>query len=110
MSDAFFESEEEVRAWMRELAAVSLDAAPLPDPHQLWWKAELLKRWDTQRRTAASIDRAERIQIGIGLAGALLLLLSLWEYVPAPTSALIFATVLALTVLAAVAALTLRQT
>jgi hypothetical protein len=109
MADERFEREDEVRAWMRELAAVPISGKPLPDAQQLWWKAELLKRWDEQRRTVAPIERAEPVQVGIGLVGAIVLLASLWRQGPAPSNTLIFATIVSLTVLVAVAALTLRQ-
>ena len=109
MSDALFEREEDVRAWMRDLAAIPLDVGPLPDARQLWWKAELLRRWDAQRQAVAPIERAEPVQVGIGLAGTVVLLAWLWLYTPIPSNTLIFATVLSLTMLIAVAALTLRQ-
>jgi hypothetical protein len=72
-----FESEQEAAEWMRELARVPLEIGPLPDVHQLWWKAELLKRWDARRTAVAPIDRAEPVQVWIGLAGAFALLVSL---------------------------------
>jgi hypothetical protein len=109
MADELFEQEGELRAWMRELAAVPLNGGPLPDARQLWWKAELLKRWDEQRQAVAPIERAEPVQVGFGLAGAIVLLASLWRQVPAPSNTLIFATIVSLAVLVAVAALTLRQ-
>ena len=109
MADELLEREDELRAWMRELAAVPFDGRPLPDARQLWWKAELLKRWDEQRQAVAPIERAEPVQVSIGLAGAIVLLASLWLQVPTPSNTLIVATIVSLTVLAAVAALTLRQ-
>lgn len=109
MADELFEREDEIRAWMRELAAVPINGRPLPDARQLWWKAELLKRWDEQRQAVAPIERAEPVQVSIGLAGAIVLLASLWRQVPTPSNTLIFATIVSLTVLVAVATLTLRQ-
>jgi hypothetical protein len=109
MADERLERDEDVRAWMRELASVPITGRPLPDARQLWWKAELLKRWDAQRQAAAPIERAEPVQVGIGLAGAVLLLGWLWRYAPASSNTLIFATVLSLMLLVTVAALTLRQ-
>jgi len=94
---------------MQALAALPINGRPLPDARQLWWKAELLKRWDAQRQTVAPIERAEPLQVGIGLAGAVVLLAWLWRSVPAPSNTLIFATILTFTVLVAIAALTLRQ-
>jgi hypothetical protein len=109
MADELFEREDEIRAWMRELAAVPINGRPLPDARQLWWKAELLKRWDEQRQAVAPIERAEPVQVSIGLAGAIVLLASLWRQVPTPSNTLIFATIVSLTVVVAVATLTLRQ-
>jgi hypothetical protein len=109
MIDESFEREEDVRAWMTELAAIPLNGGLLPDARQLWWKAELLKRWDAQRQAVAPIERAEPVHVGIGLAGALVLLAWLWLNAPIPTTTLVVATVLSLTLLVAVVALTLRQ-
>jgi hypothetical protein len=109
MADEPFEREDDVRRWMMELAAVPVNGGPLPDARQLWWKAELLKRWDAQRQAVAPIERAEPVHVSIGLAGAVVLLVWLWQNAPIPTTALIVATVLSLAVLVAVAALTLRQ-
>jgi hypothetical protein len=109
VDEPFDREDEEIRAWMTELAAIPLNGGPLPDARQLWWKAELLKRWDAQRQAVEPIERAEPVHVGIGLAGAGVLLVWLWQNAPIPTTALIAATVLSLTVLVAVAALTLRQ-
>lgn len=109
MTDERFERDEDVRAWMKELASVPVDGRPLPDARLLWWKAELLKRWDTQRQAVAPIERAEPIQVGIGLTGAVLLLGWLWRYAPVPSNTLIFATVLSLVLLVTIATLTVRQ-
>ena len=55
------------------------------------------------------IMQAEPVQVSIGLAGAIVLLASLWRQVPTPSNTLIFATIVSLTVLVAVATLTRRQ-
>jgi hypothetical protein len=109
MADQSLDREEDVRAWMRELADIPVNGRPLPDPRQLWWKAELLKRWDEQRQAVAPIERAEPVQVSIGLAGTVVLLAWLWMYTAAPSNTLIFATVLSLTMVIGVAALALRQ-
>jgi hypothetical protein len=109
MTDGLFEREDDVRTWMQELAAVPINLGPLPDARQLWWKAEMLKRWDAQRQAAGPIERAEPVQVSVGLAGAVALIASLWRYAPVPSNTLVFATILSLTLVVAVAALTLRQ-
>jgi hypothetical protein len=106
MVDESFEREDDVRAWMQEFAAIPIDSSPLLDARELWLKAQLLKRWDAQRQAVAPIERAEPVYIGIGVAGALGLLVWLWRSVPASTNTLTFATILSLALLAAAAILT----
>jgi len=73
----------EIAAWMRELASTPASGAPLPDPSYLWWKAELLRRWNAEERTIAALDVGERIQIGVGIACAAVLLVLAWRNLPA---------------------------
>jgi hypothetical protein len=68
-----------VAAWMQELAGLTVMDARLPDPVYLWWKAELLRRWDAEQRAAAPIELGERVQVGIALVGAVALLICLWR-------------------------------
>jgi hypothetical protein len=106
MANESFEREDEVRGWMQELATIPIDSGPLLDARDLWLKAQLLKQWDAQRQVIAPIERAEPVQISIGVAGALVLLAWLWRSVPASTNTLTFATILSLVLLAAAAILT----
>jgi hypothetical protein len=77
----------EVAAWMERLAAEPLQLTPLPDPALIWLKARMLERWDTQRRTTAAIDVGESLEVGVGAAGSLLLLLLfMWRGGPLLTS------------------------
>jgi len=94
MSD---EREEElVRAWMRELAALPIEAPPLPDAAYLWWKAQLLRKWDTERTIVAPLDWGERAQVATGLGGAALLLVLTSPQLPAiATIVLVLTAVLA---------------
>jgi hypothetical protein len=108
MTDVF-DDEDDVRGWMQTLAAMSDDAGPLPDARELWWKAELLARWDAQRRAVAPLERAEPINLGIGLAGAAVLVALLWKSVSTPSSVVILTTIVSLTLLAATTAFTLRR-
>src|SRR5262249_61449598 len=69
-----------VTAWLKELSAVPVTEAPLPDPTYLWWKAELLRRWDAQQRITAPIEVGEQVQMGLGLVAAAGLLVWLWRF------------------------------
>jgi hypothetical protein len=73
----------EVGAWMQELAALPLERSPATDPVYLWWKAEMLRQWDTQRRVVAPIDIGEHVVAGIALFAALALLRWLWDQLSA---------------------------
>lgn len=98
-----------VSAWMLGLASLPLEAATTLDPSLLWWKAQLLRRWDDQRRATAPLEVGERAQAGIGLVGGVILLAWLWRTVPAGSSfspLLNGVMLLAVVALASVAALT----
>jgi hypothetical protein len=71
-----------VTAWMRELAAIPVTEAPLPDPTYLWWKAELLRRWDAQQKATAPLEVGEQVQMGVGVVAAAGLLMWLWRSLP----------------------------
>jgi len=67
---------------MRELAAIPVTEAPLPDPTYLWWKAELLRRWDAQQKATAPLEVGEQVQMGVGVVAAAGLLMWLWRSLP----------------------------
>ena len=69
------------------LAAASISDAPVPDPAYLWWKAELLRRWDARQRAEAPLEVGERVQAGAGLSVAAALLVWLWRELPGAVSA-----------------------
>ena len=46
----------------------------MSDPRPLWWKAQLVKRWDAERHAHAPLDVIERVEIVAGLAAAAVLL------------------------------------
>lgn len=98
-----------VRRWMQDFAALPLPDSRLPEAQLIWWKAELLRRWDDERRALAPIERAEPITVTIGVIGALVLMLTLWQSAPGPTATLIFVTVVGLAALVAIATMMLRQ-
>jgi hypothetical protein len=74
--------------WMREISALPLDnEASMPaDAVRLWWRAQLLRRWDAQRQAALPVEIGERVMVGIGLAAAVVLLRWLWDELPALTA------------------------
>jgi len=74
--------DEMVVAWMQQFAALPLDASSLADPAYLWWKAQLLRRWDAQRTVVAPLEVGERVQVATGLGGAAVLLALLWSSLP----------------------------
>jgi len=87
-----------VTAWLKELSAVPATEAPLPDPTYLWWKAELLRRWDAQQRVTKPIEVGEQVQMGVGLVAAAGLIVWLWRALPdlvttTPTTSLTSASV-----------------
>jgi hypothetical protein len=107
-----------VISWMRELAALPVDRS-LPDPAYLWWKGALLRQWDAQRRAAAPIERGEPVQVGIGLLGAMVLLIWLWRQGPSLAavasdagvwnSTLLLTTIVSLGLLVGIAVVSVRE-
>jgi hypothetical protein len=58
-------------AWMRALAAISLEDSPLPDTQVLWWKGRALRRLDRERAAMSPLDLGEYVLIGGGSVAAL---------------------------------------
>jgi hypothetical protein len=104
-----------VTAWMKELASLPVSEEPLPDPTYLWWKGELLRRWDAQQKATALIEVGEQVQVGVSLVAATGLLVWLWRTLPgiATTSAagtsLTLGLIFSAALLAATAAVTVRD-
>jgi hypothetical protein len=99
------EADKQLAQWMETLAAEE----PIPQPPavtaaEIWQKAELLRRWDAQRKAAAPIEAGERAQVGVGLIGALLLLLWVSRQLPLGTMSPTLAAALAASVLLLVSA------
>jgi hypothetical protein len=76
MTDWFELNEDDERAIAAFMARVSAlpTAAAAPDPRQLWWKAQLLRRWDAERRAQIPLDVMHPFEIAAGLGTAGLLL------------------------------------
>jgi len=73
------DEEEIVSAYMTRLSnAVPAGASRVPDPAVLWVKAQMLKRWDAERKAQAPLDAMEPIQVIAGLAAAVVLLV--WSF------------------------------
>jgi hypothetical protein len=79
------EVEKHLEQWMEAFAAEPIPQPPSVNAAEIWQKAELLRRWDAQRKAAAPIDIGERAQVGVGLAGAVVLLVWVSRLVPAET-------------------------
>jgi hypothetical protein len=50
------------------------DGAAMPDAMEIWWKAQLLRRWDAQRQAQLPLDLMQPIEIAAGLGAAAVLL------------------------------------
>jgi hypothetical protein len=69
------EEEDAVAAFMERVAVLpDGQRAPLPDPTVLWWRAQLVRRWNSERKAQAPLDVIDPIQIVTGLIAAGLLL------------------------------------
>ena len=69
------DEEQEIAAYMSRLAtAASRNAPRLPAADVLWVKAQMLQRWEAERRVQAQLDVMEPVQIAAGLVAAGLLL------------------------------------
>ena len=48
-------------------------APQLPDPAVLWFKAQIVKRWDAEQRAQAPLDVMEPVQVAVALVAAMVL-------------------------------------
>ena len=62
--------------WMQQFATIPPDLPALPNATHLWWKAQVLRRLDAERRSTAPIDVGERTIV----MGAVLLFAWLWRH------------------------------
>ena len=65
--------ERAIAGFMASLAALPTGPAPA-DPMQIWWKAQLLRRWDAERRAHIPLDVMQPFEIAAGLGAAALFL------------------------------------
>jgi len=73
------DDEQRVAEYVRGLArTVPPGMSQAPDPAMLWVKAQMLRRWDEERRAQAPLDVMEPVQIAAGLAAAAVLFV--WSF------------------------------
>jgi hypothetical protein len=80
------DEEQAVAAFMARFSAISVPDSGIESRQSaLWWKAQLLRRWDDQQKAAVPLRVMEPIQLGASLIAAALVFL--WA-LPSLTSAL----------------------
>ncbi len=65
--------EEAVGAFMTRVAALPPPPSNL-QATQIWWKAQLLRRWDAERQVTAPLDFMQPVELVAGVAGVVILL------------------------------------
>lgn len=72
MTSWFAWSEEDERLIAVFMSRVRALPAPVRagDPRRLWLKAQLLRRWDAERRAQMPLDLMQPVEIAAGLAAA----------------------------------------
>lgn len=63
-----------VAAFMTRVASLPVNSR-LRNPMQLWWKGQLVRRWEAERQVQRPLEVMERVEIAAGLAAAAGLLL-----------------------------------
>jgi predicted anti-sigma-YlaC factor YlaD len=69
----------ETIAFVRGLADTPDASHPLPDPAVIWWKAQLLRRWQAERVAEAPIERMRWVELAAGLASLVAFLVWQWD-------------------------------
>jgi predicted anti-sigma-YlaC factor YlaD len=69
----------EAISWMRRLADSPELSHPVPDPGVIWWKAQLLRRWQAERAASAPIERMRWVELVAGLASLAVFLVWQWR-------------------------------
>jgi hypothetical protein len=64
---------------IRGLAETPDTPHQLPDPAVIWWKAQLLRRWQAERAASAPIERMRWIELGAGVASLTAFLVWQWQ-------------------------------
>jgi hypothetical protein len=69
------DEEQDIAAYMSRLAHTAGTPSPrLPAVDVLWVKAQMVERWEAERRVQAPLDLMEPLQIAAGLVAAGILL------------------------------------
>ena len=69
--NASADDEQQLSAYMTRVAGLALPkAARMADADLLWVKAQLLRRWEVERKVQAPLDLMEPVQIAAGLVAA----------------------------------------
>jgi len=66
-------------AFVRGLAETPDAAHQLPDPGVIWWKAQLLSRWQAERAASAPIERMHWVELAAGLTSLAVFLAWQWQ-------------------------------
>jgi len=72
----------EVVTWMRRLADTTGERRELPPAATIWWKAQLARRWESERRASRPIEQMQRVELGLGLASVAALVAWVWPALP----------------------------
>ena len=75
MTDRFDLSDDDeqvIAAFMSQVAGLPAEWQAA-DPRQMWWRAQLLRRWDAERRAQLPLDVMDVVQIVTAAAAAALL-------------------------------------
>lgn len=69
------ENDQHVAGYMSRLSAAPLPQhGRVPDPDLLWVKAQIVRRWEMERKAQTALDVMEPVQIAAGLVAAGVLL------------------------------------
>jgi len=66
-------------SWMRQLADAPEPSHQLPDPGVIWWKAQLLRRWQAERVASAPIERMHWVELAAGFTSLAVFLMWQWR-------------------------------
>lgn len=60
--------------WMRRMADTTGEPHALPDPGALWWRAQLVRRWQAERRACAPMETMQGVELWVGVISVVILL------------------------------------